>query len=73
MSTYTALDLAITQAIQAGRHPLYAREACAEARRIAKLSGRDEMRVIDGRLQALRKAGKITADRKADAGWTVKA
>lgn len=72
MTTYSTLDAQITQAIQAGQHPLYARQVCVEARRIAEASGREEMRIIDGRLQALRKAGSIAADRKAEAGWTIK-
>lgn len=69
MRTYVVLDAEIVKAIQADSHPLYARNVGAEARRIAELSGREEFRVIDGRLQALRKAGLIAPNRKAPAGW----
>ena len=72
MSTYDTLDAEIKDAITAGRHPLYAGNVCAEARRIAEATGREEFRVIDGRLQSMRKAGTITADRKANAGWAIK-
>lgn len=71
MSTYTQLDQSIMEAIRTDKHPLYAKAVCAEARRIAQATGRDEVRVIDGRLQALRKAGVIVSNRKADAGWVI--
>lgn len=71
MTTYSALDEAIVAAIRTGKHPLYAAKVCSAARVIAEASGREEMRVIDGRLQALRRAGRITANRKADAGWVL--
>ncbi len=73
VTTYSTLDAEIIRSIQVGKHPLYAKPVCTEARRIAAASGRDEMRVIDGRLQTLRKAGKIAADRKAVAGWVIPA
>jgi len=68
---YETLDLRIIEHIASGLalNPLYGRVVRGEAGRIAKLTGRDEFRIIDGRLQALRKAGRITADRKAPGGW----
>lgn len=59
MSTYEALDKAILAAIAANKSPLYERGVGEQAKRIAELSGREEFRVIDGRIQALRKAGRI--------------
>lgn len=70
-NNYIALDEAIVEAIRAGKHPLYAANVCSAARAIAEASGREGMRVIDGRLQALRRARRITANRKADAGWVL--
>ncbi len=69
MSTYETLDQEIVTAIRAGSRPLYASAVFADAQRIADAYGREAMRVIDGRLQALRKAGRIAANRKADSGW----
>ena len=40
-----------------------------ECERIADASGRESFRVLDARLQALRKAGKIAYTSKA--GWSV--
>ena len=40
-----------------------------ECERIADLSNRDRYRVLDGRLQALKKAGKIAYTSKA--GWAL--
>lgn len=72
---YQELDQRIIAAIQAGSNPLYNRHANNEAIRLAKASGREEFRVIDGRLQAMRKAGKIRHLTKAEgngtAGWRV--
>lgn len=56
---YTALDTLILNAVAIGRNPLYANEVCEEADRLATLAGREGFRVIDGRLQALRKSKKI--------------
>ena len=73
MSKYIELDKAIVDAIREGRSPLYARTVAAEASQLAALCGREEFRVIDGRLQALRKAGRIRHVTKAEghgtAGW----
>ena len=75
--TYETLDAAIIRAIESSNgNPTYNRAVAAEGLRIAESSGRDDMRVIDGRLQALRKAGKIRFLNKAEApggkhGWYV--
>lgn len=61
---YDLLDSLILAAVEQEKHPLYERRCFAEASRIAKATGREDFRVIDGRIQALRKAGKIRADRK---------
>ena len=53
MSTYETLDQEIVTAIRAGSRPLYASAVFADAQRIADAYGREAMRVIDGRLQAL--------------------
>lgn len=59
MNTYEALDKAILAAIAGDKSPLYARSVDEQAKHIAEVSGREDFRVIDGRLQALRKTGKI--------------
>ena len=67
MSQYQQLDAMILKAITAGRHPLYYGPCETEATRIAEATGRKSFRVLDGRLQALRKAGQI---QYLD-GWTL--
>lgn len=72
MSQYEEMDRRIMAAIGARKNPLYARHCCEEAERIAKATGRQGYRVIDLRLQALRKAGKIRHFTKAEkdgGGW----
>lgn len=59
MSQYERLDAMILLAIDSARHPLYFGPCTAEGMRIAEATGRESFRVIDGRLQALRRAGKI--------------
>jgi hypothetical protein len=71
---YDELDRRILAAIGAERNPLHEREVSGEAGRLARLAGREEFRVIDGRLQALRKRGDIQWLSKAQAaggcgGW----
>ncbi len=68
---YSMLDVAIVMTIHAGKHPLDDRRVNDIAFTIAVKHRRDADRVIDGRLQALRKAGKIRAVRTAPAGWVV--
>jgi len=76
MSQYEELDKRIIEAIKRRCNPLYNGVVCAEAERIAVAQPREPFRVIDGRLQALRKAGKIKHYRKQDridgiGGWHV--
>lgn len=53
------LDELILQAIERGIRPLYDINVHAEAQAIASNKSRDVFRVIDRRLQTLRKTGKI--------------
>lgn len=73
MSQYEEMDRRILKAIEQRNNPLYSRDCCDEAERLAKATGRDGFRVIDGRLQALRKAGKICHRTKSESngkgGW----
>ena len=73
MSQYEKLDTAILEAVSRKKSPLYDRDAVAEANRIGDATGREGFRVIDGRLQALRRAGLIVhltkAESNGSAGW----
>ena len=75
MSQYDEIDKRIISAITTRKHPLYEKHVVAEATRIEADTGRDGFRVIDGRLQALRKAGKIRYLTKSESngqgGWHV--
>lgn len=72
---YKELDKRIIKAISERKSPLYDKTINEEASRISAATGRDDFRVIDGRLQALRKAGKIRHMTKAESngkgGWHV--
>lgn len=74
---YTTLDHLIVLAVTRSRcTPLNARDVAAEGCRIGQETGRDDMRIIDARIQALRKAGNIVWLPKAKApngkaGWYV--
>lgn len=74
MSQYADLDKAILDRLDGGGdwplHFLFAHEVRRECERLAKATGRESFRVMDGRLQALRKAGKIAYDTKT--GWSLK-
>jgi hypothetical protein len=69
--TYTELDARIIGAIRHNSHPLYNSVVRVEAERIAQLTGRETFRVIDGRLIALRKAGRIKFVRGKGSQWVV--
>ena len=76
MSHYENLDGLIIAAIKAHRNPIYAAEVNTEAEALAEATKREAFRVIDGRLQALRKAGRILWLTKAQApgglgGWHI--
>lgn len=47
-----------------------ARSVLDECDRIARLTGRESFRIMDGRLQVLRKQGKI--EYKSGIGWVLK-
>lgn len=72
MTDYSELDRLIIESISNGRNTFMAidsREVYTETQRLAAETGRTAFRIIDGRLQALRKKGVIrytTADK-----WTV--
>lgn len=75
MTDYTIFDKALTECIRRGATQFYELNSgplLKQAMALAKpdrRGDRDGWRVIDRRLQALRKAGKLTYDRKA--GWRV--
>ena len=70
---YELLDsLILGRAASAGRSTSFFLMTGAirdECERIADATGRDAYRILDGRLQALRKAGKIAYTSKA--GWAL--
>ena len=70
---YGKLDALILRAIELESSPLYNRAVSTEAERIARLTGRKEFRVTDGRLKQLKEAGKIRFLRKREGGpkWVV--
>lgn len=75
---YQAADTHILAAIRAGRSPLYDPRVSGVAGLIEKETGRHDFRIIDGRLQTLRRQGKIEhlTKRGAEAagrqpGWRV--
>jgi hypothetical protein len=74
---YEKLDSLIIKAIsEHNRNPIYNRDVAVEALRIARETGRSDMRVVDGRLTALSKLGLILYLMKSQvpeqkAGWYV--
>lgn len=62
MSQYIEIDRRIIDCIRSGQgvHPLYSKHVNQEAYRLARLTGRYSFRIIDGRLQALKKRGEIS-------------
>lgn len=68
---YETLDKLIIDAIACGKNPLYAGNVSAEAELIAEATKRKAFRVIDCRLQALRKSGAIMHQTKSESsdGW----
>lgn len=73
MNQYAELDQRILSGIAEHGTPWFNRFINEEAARIAKLSGRAKYRIIDARLQALRRQGLIRHFTKAetggDGGW----
>lgn len=73
MNQYTEIDRSIIDCIRSrkGVHPLYDKRVCQEADRLRRLTGREDFRIIDGRLQALRKRGEISYSTSTRA-WIIK-
>ena len=72
-ANYDALDQAILEAIGAQKAPLKNAQVCDLATAIATGTRREPFRVVDGRLQALRQAGKIEYQRAPSARWVLMA
>lgn len=74
MSQYADLDAAITATIKLGRnsfHLIFASKLVFdESLRISRATGRETYRIVDGRLQSLRKRGLI--DHSSTLGWHMK-
>jgi hypothetical protein len=71
---YEKLDSLIIKAISDHRAPLHDNDVAAEALRIARARGRNNMSIVDGRLIALKEAGAIRYLMKSQApegkaGW----
>lgn len=70
---YSELDRRIIEAIARRASPLYDRFVNKEAAKIAIATGREDFRVIDARLQSLRRAQKIRhltkSESNGQAGW----
>ncbi len=72
---YFILDMLIVKAVsESNATPLYHADVVAEGERIAGITGQFGFRVIDGRIQALRRKGVIRFLRSKDApgrspGW----
>lgn len=70
MTNYIKLDALIVDAVRSGAAQfafIHAGHARDEAERIARETKRDAYRVIDGRLQALRRGGVLAFTSKG--GW----
>jgi hypothetical protein len=65
---YDELDERIIKAIANGKRPSSSIPVQREANRIARAMGRPDFRVIEGRVQHLRKQGRIRFLTKAQAG-----
>lgn len=78
MSQYNLIDECIIKSIKCGDNPLYSRQSTTEKERLSRLLGVDGARIIDRRLTALKKAGRIEFNTKAKAarkgvksGWNI--
>lgn len=68
---YEKLDALIIIAIRNGYSPLNDRAVNKEADRIAQSTSRLTFRIIDGRLQSLRRKKLIQWQRKSPMGWRI--
>lgn len=70
---YEYIDDLIVEAVRHGRSALYDRDVVRESERLERRVGRLPFRIIDGRLQALRKRGVIEYRAKKatgnESGW----
>lgn len=66
---YQKLDLCIMDAVTNNRHPYRDDDVIREADRIAAETGREALRVIDGRLQAMRRKKRIQWLTKEETGY----
>lgn len=73
MNQYTEIDRSIIDCIRnrQGAHPLYDKSVRQEADRLRMLTGREAFRIVDGRLQALKKRGEISYS-KTTRAWVIK-
>ena len=70
MTQYQTLDQLIVDAIRNGSGTfatIYTKRVYTECERIAKQTARDRFRVLDGRLQTLRRRGEIAFNKGS---WT---
>jgi len=79
MSHYQNLDhliinrlkfLGIAAPRRVGLMFIFSREVRDECKKLAEATGRESFRIMDGRIQALRKSGKI--EYKTGTGWAAK-
>ena len=68
MSKYAALDALIVQSVTDGRHPFYNVPCRSESERLADDTYGNPLRIIEGRLQSLRRNGILDA---INGGWKV--
>jgi hypothetical protein len=71
LAMYEKLDALIISAISDGGSPLNDGAVNEEADRIAQSTSRLTFRVIDGRLQYLRRKNRIQWQRKRPMGWRI--
>lgn len=73
MGQYDEMDKRILAAVKERNSPIYDMGCNVEAERLAEVLGCAAYRVIDRRLQSLRKAGKIRhftkAEKNGQGGW----
>ena len=73
MNQYSEIDERIIDCIRCrqGAHPLYDKRVRQEADRLAVLTGREDFRIVDVRLRALKKRGEISYS-KTTRAWVIK-
>jgi len=75
MSKYEKLDAAVLARLSTYKPinftPLFSKEIRTESFRLAELEGAEGFRILDRRLQALRKSDKILYKRGSLGGWVL--